>query len=170
MTLKRPTNLKCTKFLELFTYILYIWTGFRKFLYCSLFLKIIPVFWKFFIKNFYGIFVKTRQSTSHCWKKSHSIFPALLWRNNWNQNNCFIWIHLRNLHRKSTSVTFTTKQDKLVQDIKDTALFRVLLWNHYLPCILPHFWVVRLNRFNSAQVNMMCLKNTTKNNQKVTQE
>ena len=39
----------------------------------------------------------------------------------------FIRIHLRNLLEKSASVTFTTKQEKLVQDIKDTALFRVLL-------------------------------------------
>ena len=39
----------------------------------------------------------------------------------------FIRIHLQNLLRKSALVTFTTNQEKLVQDIKDTALFRVLL-------------------------------------------
>ena len=39
----------------------------------------------------------------------------------------FIEIHLPNLHRKSTSVSFTIKQDKLVQDIKDTVLFSVFL-------------------------------------------
>ena len=38
----------------------------------------------------------------------------------------FIRIHLQNLLRKSALVTFTTNQEKLVQDIKDTVLFRVL--------------------------------------------
>ena len=39
----------------------------------------------------------------------------------------FTRIHLPNLLRKSALVIFTTNQEKLVQDIKDTALFRVLL-------------------------------------------
>ena len=39
----------------------------------------------------------------------------------------FIQIHLPDLHRKRTSVSFTIKQDKLVQDIKDTALFCIFL-------------------------------------------
>ena len=58
----------------------------------------------------------------------------------------FIRIYLRNLLRKSALVTFSTNQEELVQDIKDTALIRVLLLNHYLPCTLPHFSVIRLNR------------------------
>ena len=80
----------------------------------------------------------------------------------------FIRVHLRNLLRKSALVTFSTNQEKLVQDIKDTALIRVLLLNHYLPCTLPHFSVIRLNRYCSSKYDVPQKHNNY--NQNITQQ
>ena len=66
----------------------------------------------------------------------------------------FIWIHLPNLLRKSVLITFTTNKEKLAQDIKDPTLFCALLRNHYLPCTLPRFSVVRLNKFWSSKYDV----------------
>ena len=75
---------------------------------------------------------------------------------------------LSNLLRKIALVIFTTNQEKLTQNIKDTALFRVLLSIHYLPCTPSYFWVIRLNRFYSSKYDV---PQKHKNyNQKITQE